>query len=207
MTTEPPITSGQVPTAARLSRLERLFTVMFLFIVTLNGLSPYIGLKWEFSMNMFADLDMQGANHMFMPHRDLFGIREYYVVESFELPGHAWPEHALVFRRLLHLCGHPAGREAAQDISGSQPATPAKVWPVNGNAIRYQLALLQKAGISARMTLVPQGQSSPIAIDLATAGPEWTRYSLLNQYPVTYWEYRVAHRTLRDYHDGKFQLN
>src|SRR5437868_5369388 len=113
-----------------LTALHVLFTAAFVVIVLANGLAPYVGLKWEYSLAMFSGLRTDAGNHLFMPCLPLFRHGDYYVVEDLTTPGGEALPSAVLLRDLLRRTGHPAGA----------PEDGRPVRPVHRDLIRYHLA-------------------------------------------------------------------
>ncbi len=177
-----------------------LLTAVFGCLLIINAASPYIGLKWEYSLNMYSDLDTDGGNHFFLPATDYFGMADdYYIVERIECDEVIQTESLQLFKRLLHFAQHPAAMNRGEK-SG------AECRPVNGNVVRHQLVQLQQAGESAVFYLRHHRTGERFFVDSATTGPVWTEPTIWNQYPILLHSYKEIHQVMKEYHTTRAEF-
>lgn len=152
--------------------------LLFTALVTANGLSPYLGLKWEYSMSMYSNMEYDCSNHLF-----LSGIQvanpEFYAVEAFEIAA----ETSDPFRKLLTEL-HSAGDESTGESHDL----------ISADLVSYHAARLHRRGISFRFTLKEFGSGELIEISSDELPKRWQRYDLLLRYP----QIRGNYHTLRE---------
>lgn len=99
--------AGQVESAswASLGSTERLLLVFILLAFVLNGLSPYLGLKTEFSFAMFSNLRAEPWRHLLLPASwRPFDLSSYVQIERLEgLPDGSQVEETSATRMVLFL--------------------------------------------------------------------------------------------------------
>ncbi len=62
--------------------------VIFLdLLYIINCLSPYLGIKYQFSQAMYSYLGYHGENHLFFPRLDIFKNDEYVNIKDLEVSG------------------------------------------------------------------------------------------------------------------------
>jgi hypothetical protein len=166
-----------------LTALHVLFTAGLVFVVLANGLAPYVGLKWEYSLAMFSGLRTDAGNHLFMPCLPLFAHGDYYVVEELTTPGGEALPSAVLLRDLLRRTGHPAGASA-------------DVRPVHRDLIRYHLARFRAVGVHATFRLRHADRGDVLTLAADTAPEAWLNYSVTLTYPLVRHSYAEIHEAL-----------
>lgn len=160
-------------------------TVALLVLLLFNIATPYLGLKWEYSLTMFSNLKTDVSNHLLFPRQTGPGDLEYYLVERLEVDAQPIPRHAEALRRLLERAGHPCVTAGVETK------------PVHGDLIRYHLARFRDEGVRARIVLLHARTGQRLELDSGAVGPEWLRYSLWSRYPMVLHSYREIHDVVR----------
>ena len=170
----------------RLRVLHLIATLALVALLFVNAASPYLGLKWEFSFNMFGDLATDTSNHLFLPRTDLLGIvDDYYIVDAIEGLDAEGTTTASSFLRLLSSLNHPVATGTSKSSANED-----KVLPISGNALRYQIWRLKEQGHEGTIHVRHFKSDASHVVNIADADKQWTAHNLWNQYPVALHSYR-----------------
>ena len=178
-----------ITSSSQMSKLRALHLVATIVLATLlfvNAASPYLGLKWEFSFNMFGDLATDTSNHLFLPRTDLLGIvDDYYIVDAIESLDAEGTTTASSFLRLLSSLNHPAAKVTSKSATHED-----EILPISGNALRYQIWRLKEQGHDGTIHVRHFKSDAPHTVSIAGADKQWTAHNVWNQYPVALHSYR-----------------
>ena len=175
--------------------IHYFMTTVFCLVILVNAASPFIGLKWEFSFNMFSGLKTDGSNHYLLPSYHLFDNYEYWIVNELEIQTLEYDEHAVMLCELLTATGQPA-------MASSSPEEDQRsLRPIHGNVIRYHLSKFQENGIDVHMSLESIDGLTLVDLSSRDAPSQWTSFSYHIQYPVVMHNYSIIHRIRERYHE------
>lgn len=170
----------------RVIYLQTLVTALLTCLLIANFLSPYLGVKWEYSFCMFSDLALDCSNHLFMPQGNCLGRRQYFMVTDLQTTDRV-PLHARLLNKLLEAAGHPA--------AGAIDAKTCR--PVHRDLLCYHLALFRAEGIDAKLTCIDSATGEVYSLAALTAPEEWLNYSVFMEWPLVRSGYEPIHAALR----------
>lgn len=178
-------------------RLRQFLTAFFVAAVLLNGLCPFLGIKWEYSMSMFSNLNYETSNHYFMPSAKVMKGHQYYYVKSLTLDDDA-PASALRLKELLERIGH---FESSASNVHKRPELKA---PVSKNLLCYHIAKLKHAGSTFAISFQDEDSfllaksSPPTELSHSNCPQEWSRYDYFSRYPPIKGDYSTITTMIRE---------